>query len=532
MNKVSFNLVREPWIPCSRLDGSLATLSLSDLFLQAHQLLEIAHPSPLVTVSLLRVLLAILHRALDGPKTVEDWGGLWEEPTLPEAPILSYLDKWAHRFDLFNEERPFYQDPTLRTYEEKTRGPVAKLFHQKASGNNATLFDHTLDTDVADVPFNQAALQLIATQTFALGKTVTRDPSRPNEPSAEGSPTVKAVLFAIVGETLMETLLLNLTDYCPNAGLPWGSHSDCPAWERCASCSHLVRTPQGLTDLLTWQSRRIVLFPDRGRVSQAAILKGEQTPESFALQNRDAMVGWRLVGKQNDRTWTELNFQPDRGVWRDAHTLYDTEAPNLTRPPVLNWISRLVGEVLPDDSAFALDASGLNTDRAKILSWHAERLPLPAQLLQQPRLVAEIGISQQMADAAAQNLRTQTAYLAKILLRPNDPEKADKKAVANLTTALSRREQFWSDMEPAFHRLVASLIADGDSIDEQSGRTSALHAWMHDCRSAASASMAASLSAAGRSARTYQAVALAEAGFRRNLRKTIPLAFHPGDTPQ
>ena len=530
MNNISFNLVREPWIPCSRSDGSLVKLSLLEFFLQAHQLREIAHPSPLVSISLLRVLLAILHRALDGPKSVEEWYELWKQPALPETPIRSYLDAWAHRFDLFDTERPFFQDPTLRNYDEKTRGSVNKLFHQKASGNNDTLFDHSLDSHADGVPFDEAALQLIATQAFALGGLVTPDPSSPKETkSAEGSPAVKAILFAIAGENLRETLLLNLTDYDPAAKLPWGSESDRPAWEKPASSCLATRTPQGKTDLLTWQSRRIAFFRANGRISKAVIMKGEQTPESFALRSRDAMMAWKLVGKQNKQTWAELNFQPDRGVWRDAHSLYATETANVSRPPVLDWIANLTANVLDENASFALSARGLNTDRAKILSWHAERLPLTGRLLKQPQLVNEIKTSQETADATAQILRTRTADLAKILLRPQNSDQADKNAVAALSSALSRREQFWSEMESAFHRLVSRLAAEDEDSRGPSGHTKALESWMFECRDAARLSMAGTLSAAGRSARTYRAVAMAETRFRRDLRKTIPLAFN-GDS--
>ena len=439
MNNVSFNLVREPWIPCSRIDGSLEKLSLLDIFLHAHQLREIAHPSPLVPISLLRVLLAILHRAFDGPKSIGEWDELWRQLTLPAAPIGAYLEKWAYRFDLFDDERPFYQDPNLRNYEKKTRTPVNKLFHQKASGNNDTLFDHSLDNGAASVSFDEAALQLIAAQTFAVGGLVTPDPASPQESkSAEGSPVVKAILFAVVGGTLRDTLLLNLTGYNPGAGSPFGNTNDSPAWERPTASSLTVRTPQGKTDLLTWQSRRMILFSVAAGVSQAVIMKGEQTPESFALQSRDAMMAWKLVGKQNKQTWTEMNFQTDRGVWRDAHSLYATNATNVTRPPVLEWTAALVADVLDENAALALDASGLSTDRAKILAWHAEHLPLPARLLKKPQLVDEIRNSQETADAVAQMLGARTTSLAKILLRPKDPEQADKNAVASLSSALSR----------------------------------------------------------------------------------------------
>ena len=80
-------------------------------------------------------------------------------------------------------------------------------------------------------------------------------------------------------------------------------------------------------------------------------------------------------------------------------------------------------------------------------------------------------------------------------------------------------------MEAAFYRLIHRLTAERHDLLGLSGHTRALERWMFECRDAAVSSMASTLSAAGRSARAYQAVAVGEAQFRRDLRKIIPLAF-------
>ena len=99
MANKSFNLIRERWIPCARLSGEVEKFSIADVLVKSHELSSIAHPSPIVPVSVLRMLLAILHRVF-GPKNVEEWAALWEESALPEGPIREYLDQWAHRFRL------------------------------------------------------------------------------------------------------------------------------------------------------------------------------------------------------------------------------------------------------------------------------------------------------------------------------------------------------------------------------------------------------------------------------------------------
>ena len=108
----------------------------------AHRLQEIADASPLVTVALYRLLLAILHRVF-GPPTLDDWERLWESGAFDRDRVAEYLNAWRHRFDLFDEQRPFYQSPSL---PDKMLKSVSKLALEYASGNNPALFDNTSTT--------------------------------------------------------------------------------------------------------------------------------------------------------------------------------------------------------------------------------------------------------------------------------------------------------------------------------------------------------------------------------------------------
>ena len=68
-----FNLIDEPWIPCIDLHGQRVEYGIRDTLLKAHELREICDDSPLVTVAIHRLLLAILYRAHEGPKGFGDW---------------------------------------------------------------------------------------------------------------------------------------------------------------------------------------------------------------------------------------------------------------------------------------------------------------------------------------------------------------------------------------------------------------------------------------------------------------------------
>ena len=235
----------------------------------------------------------------------------------------------------------------------------------------------------------EAALQLIATQAFALGGTITPDPKAPKESkSAEEPPSSRAVMFSINGASLRETLLLNLVSYDPSNEVPFGDSQDCPAWERESHSCLTWRAPRGITDLLTWQSRRVILFSMPSRPDyvqhQIAYLKGEGVLKSFALKGRDRMVGWETVSRsrKSDLDSIPFRFKRDRGVWRDAHSLYMKTAGDFSRPPVLDWLDKLLEETLDPEMNLRLNAQGMRTNPGKIAkvdAWHFEALPLARQ---------------------------------------------------------------------------------------------------------------------------------------------------------
>ena len=89
----SFNLIDQPWIPCTMPDGSHVELSLQGTLLQAHEIREIFDQSPLVTAALHRLLLAILHRNF-GPASRSEWQTLWQAKRFDSARLGSYFSGW------------------------------------------------------------------------------------------------------------------------------------------------------------------------------------------------------------------------------------------------------------------------------------------------------------------------------------------------------------------------------------------------------------------------------------------------------
>src|SRR5436309_116204 len=116
MKKETFNLVDRLWIPCVTQAGDSVLYGLLETLSRANKFKEIRDASPLVTVSLHRLLLAVLHRVF-GPESPDAWAQMWQrgEGKFDTAALEDYLkcpDVYP-RFDLFDDEHPFYQTASL-----------------------------------------------------------------------------------------------------------------------------------------------------------------------------------------------------------------------------------------------------------------------------------------------------------------------------------------------------------------------------------------------------------------------------------
>jgi CRISPR system Cascade subunit CasA len=201
----SFNLIDEPWLPCTWLaDNCCEDLSLRTTLANAHVIRELYDPSPLVTVALHRLLLAILHRNF-GPRSLAAWQVLWQRGAWDMSVLDNYFARWRHRFDLFDAERPFYQVASLP--DAKHVHPAQLLPLEMASGNNPTLFDHRFDRLPVSLTPSEATRGLIARQAFSPGGGVSTPFNLSNSPLTVGYSVLA------LGNSLFETLLLNLHTY-------------------------------------------------------------------------------------------------------------------------------------------------------------------------------------------------------------------------------------------------------------------------------------------------------------------------------
>ena len=336
----------------------------------------------------------------------------------PFGIARSTCSRWRHRFDLFADERPFYQ-----SYEvlDRYAAPITKLTHELASPvNPVSLFDHTLPGQLLLTPA-QAARYLVAHQAFAVGGLVS---GVGDEKYADAAPLCKAAVCLAKGESLFRTLMLNLVAYEPEEGKPFEFRGDDrPAWERDQGPKPADRRPDGYLDLLTWQSRRILLLPETRPdgthvVPGVVIMKGEQFPDDWELWQGETMVPFRKV---RDRPPFPLALSEDRALWRDSLALMQTARArvdeSLQPPRLIDWLTELVEFGAFDRrTTFPIDIYGLTTDQAAVRFWRHERFPLPAAILDNQQLVSRVKEILDVAESAGETLRQAVRDIARATL--------------------------------------------------------------------------------------------------------------------
>ncbi len=521
-----FNLTIEKWIPCVMSDGRQEDLSLRDVLTRATEVREVFDESPLVTVALHRLMLAVLHRNF-GPATFKAWQSLWKAGKWDADKLATYLEQWQHRFDLFDKERPFYQVPMMSDAE---RHPAALLRQEAATGNNATLFDHGFNNVPTPLTPAEAARCLVARQAFSIGGGIS------NPFNFYAATLTRGISILALGRNLFETLALNLMIY--NEEKPFANTSrDVPAWEHDEPAApHKVGTPvNGYLDYLTWQSRRIYLFPEAVE-GAPTIVRRCQIQQNLRLPKSPLIFDpFKCYRYNKENGFQPLPLSTSKALWRDCHTLFQQAAragdDATERPEVFNHLARVeearVEEAIEARSVYAFAVYGFATDpgkAARVLLWARERLPLPLRYLDDQALTACLGDALNFADKeVARTLRETLRHLAKLLLAPDSDAQGarqpDKKDIGNHVDTFSAEAFYWSRLEPHFKILLTALPNDRRTDEFNAVRygDASLPAWARMLGRVARAAFDDTTRSLDTSARNLKAVAVADAQFKRNL---------------
>lgn len=398
----SFNLVDEPWVRIRDGEGESREVSLIELFEQAPHIKCLANDLPTQDFAILRVLLAILQRSIvpmldEDDDPAEVWGGLWNAPELPVAEVREYLSEWHDSFDLFGVERPFMQVADLRTAKNEV-ATIKKIVADIPDGDE--LFSLRTGKGAESLSYPEAARWLIHAQAFDTSGIKSGTVGDPRVKGGKSYPIgtgwaggLGGLFFE--GPTLAETILLNLIACDVETGDLF-SWEDIPSWERSVDAVGTdSRFPTGRLDLYTWQSRRIRLIPENGRVIGVVLTNGDKL-ESRNLQEYEPMTSWRRSQAQEKKLKMPLVYLPrahqsDKALWRGLDSLFGDKSredtPSVLESGVERWVSYLAsrdgGCQLNQKYLLGVHAVGLEygTQNSVITNIVNDKLELSAFLL-------------------------------------------------------------------------------------------------------------------------------------------------------
>ena len=459
----NYNLLDEPWIPLMSKSG-VREVGIREALLNAREFGDVQASSPLEAAALMRLLLCVAQAAC-GPVSWRDSKTLLQAGQFPADALAAYLDKWSGRFDLFGE-RPFLQVGNL-TMTQVT--PLAALATEAATGNNATLFDHTSDDDPPAFTPAEAARKLLAAQAFALGFGRAADAVVDGQPFPRpylaDAICLRGVTVWLSGKNLFETLVLNMVPRTTSLTAPPEMPEERPLWEQGDPLERLDRVVGGkrvavrsksIADRYAWQSRMVRLLPETDAAGKPNVRR------AYFTQGREADKSPGDPMKVFVESKTEgiyaLGLNAGKASWRDLHSLI-AFSDKLPRPAIFNHVAVLVQkEVVPDTALYGLNVVGLATDpgkAGKFLLWRHDRLSVPAALLEDQMLVGLLGAMLRDAEFVASELRGRTYNVARGFVPPHG--NPDPKDVAHLADALDARPAYWARLEHHFFALLADL---------------------------------------------------------------------------
>ncbi len=478
MQEIEFNLLTEPWVRVRLPDNTVQEVSLTDALVHAQEYMDLAGEMSTQDAAMLRLLLAVLFTVFSRvnevgePEPLEDeetalerWGALWELKRFPEQPIRDYLEQWKDRFWLFHPERPFWQIAELRNGIEfdgkKLNGERAQ------SGNKTPLFQSVSGETCESLTYAQAARWLVHQNGYD---------ERGGRPKAGNKPRhgvgwLGQIGFVEVkGENLFETLMRNMAFPEDDEAI---REEQKPCWEQeqpRTEQSVEIRVPQNAAELLTLQSRRILLKrSEEGKsVTGYEVLGGDYwSPENaFAEQ----MTLWRKTSKENEKV-TYMPQQHDASVqlWREFPTMLN---PEEHKPGVLSWNLRLQNAgLLGSKEQICLKTIGIQYDEqgASVKDSYSDQLSMQLALLDNlgdswtPRINREV---ERCVDAASC-----IGMLAKELKLAGGLDYNRVKTYKDLQKVTeSARSQFYFAVDQPFRQWLRSIDPEEDDMTETTAR--------------------------------------------------------------
>ena len=476
-----FNLLDEPWIVVRTTGNVTKEVSILDLFAHAHEYRGLAGELPTQDIAVMRLLLAVMHAAFvtedieDRDDAVELWKALWENRKFPYEVIEQYLEEYRERFWLFHPETPFYQLANIRQAMDSFNGkpggkaagketeeklkPVARLIGELfQSDNKLRLAPMRAGEGQKSLSYAEAARWLLHLNGF--------------DDNAAKKPTPKTIgylgqlgIIIVEGKNLFETLMLNFVlvdqrdEIFADGQVEKGAY-----WEKpvCDKIENLVVQPRAQKELLTMQSRRILLKREKTRVIGYLLTMGDYYgKEKEANLLNEYMTQWK---KDDDVGFIPKKHRPEIQIWREFSSLLGAGEIGDARVSGVVYWQRVLKEENIISGILKLKKVGacfeLKGTGWMIQDYVEDTLDISTDLIESLNRgwVTEIAAALDCVEKAVLQLGGLAGNLAKI----KDGDKKDHKAVMR-----AAREQGYAGLNGAFRQWLLSINAKEDKVADK-----------------------------------------------------------------
>lgn len=464
-----FNLCHDPWVVVLDERQARHEVGLIDAFRHADRWRAVAGEMPTQQAAILRLLLAILYRALRHdayPDEAQAEWGEWWRGGLPVERIVGYLSEHEQRFELFDGAAPFMQVADLRTAKGSTSG-LNKLIAEIPDGEQ--YFTTRAGRGLKSISAAEAARWLVHVHAFDPSGIKTGAVGDERVRGGKGYPigigwSGNVGLVLAEGRSLAETLLLNFVHESPSP------EQDTAPWERAPATAAedvSMASRPGPVGLLTWQSRRIRLISDsEGRVVDAIVCQGDR----IGAQNRhrqEFSTAWRRSQNQEKSgvhgavVYMPVTHMPERAVWRGLGALLSgasgkgapKENSERLLPPVVEWLAGLTYKGrLDEDHPVRFRAVGAEykNNSAVIGSVTDDAMALRAAVLTDAQLRTAVVDAVAATDLAVLALRNLAGNLAQAAGGNTEGPRANA------------GEEAWHALDQPFRHWAAGLTSESD----------------------------------------------------------------------
>lgn len=446
------------------LNGQVTPVALWELLMNAHEITDLAVAIPPAAAGMLRVLYIITARITgldkvslsDGDKAtmVDQWAAKRREVLssrkFDPKKVDKYLSADGNQWNLFDEVRPWMQDPRLAV--EAERKPANVLDLTRPGDNTPIWWRHTHTGNAPEIPVAEALQWLLVHHCYGSGGAGgIRRVNGTGDQYMSAGPLRSTVSFYPLGTNLFDTLV---------AGVPSPSTVEDPTapdaapWETDAQHDPLSNPPAATwpAGLLVGQSRHALLLVPN--TTSTAVVGGYLT---WGWKPKHPVVAdpYTIQDRRTDGTWIPRAASADRAVWRDVDALLAERATH-QRPTVLTGTLTLPDQL---QDLLRVRVIGFDQDRkATNEAWITATTPPVIRYLDEhdPQRAAGAEALHQAAEDIAGVMRTalRTAYRA---LGTGNAGRDKNKAVPWIAPA---EHHYWPHAEQLFWQRLRGGVFD------------------------------------------------------------------------